>query len=57
MSTNEYLTRMHMALESVSMAISDLERVDGMESVKQALRMCASEITEEMSELMSLEEV
>ena len=57
MSNGEYLTRMHLALESISMAISDLNEIDGLESVKAELKNCASEIATEMKELMSLEDV
>ena len=56
MSTNEYLTRLHMARESLSMAIQDLNQVDGLVAVKEELKNCASEIESEMAELMSLEE-
>jgi len=56
MSNGEYLTRLHMARESISQAIQDLNQVDGLESVKEELRNCASEIESEMSELMSLED-
>jgi hypothetical protein len=56
MSNGEYLTRLHMARESISQAIQDLNQVDGLESVKAELRNCASEIESEMSELMSLED-
>ena len=57
MSTGEYLTRLIVALESISQAIQDLNQVDGLESVKAELKNCASEIESEMSELLSLEEV
>ena len=57
MSTNEYLTRLHMARESLSQAIQDLNQVDGMVAVKEELKNCASEIESEISELLSLEEV
>ena len=57
MSTGEYLTRLHMARESISQAIQDLNQVDGLVAVKEELRNCASEIESEMSELLSLEEV
>jgi len=56
MSTGEYLTRLHMARESISQAIQDLNQVDGLLSVKEELRNCASEIESEMSELLSLED-
>jgi hypothetical protein len=56
MSTGEYLTRLHMARESISQAIQDLNQVDGLISVKAELRNCASEIESEMSELLSLED-
>lgn len=56
MSTGEYLTRLHMARESISQAIQDLNQVDGLVAVKEELRNCASEIESEMSELMSLED-
>lgn len=55
MSTGEYLTRLHLARESISQAIQDLNQIDGLESVKAELRNCASEIESEMSELLSLE--
>jgi len=57
MSTGEYLTRLHMARESLSMAIQDLNQVDGLVAVKEELRNCASELESEISELMSMEEV
>ena len=57
MSNGEYLTRLHMARESISQAIQDLNQVDGLVAVKEELRNCASEIESEMSELLSLEEV
>ena len=56
MSTGEYLTRLIVALESISQAIQDLNQVDGLESVKAELKNCASEIESEMSELLSLED-
>jgi hypothetical protein len=56
MSNGEYLTRLHMARESISQAIQDLNQVDGLESIKAELRNCASEIESEMSELLSLED-
>ena len=56
MSNGEYLTRLHMARESISQAIQDLNQVDGLVAVKEELRNCASEIESEMSELMSLED-
>jgi len=56
MSNGEYLTRLHMARESISQAIQDLNQVDGLTAVKEELRNCASEIESEMSELMSLED-
>lgn len=56
MSTGEYLTRLHMARESISQAIQDLNQVDGLTSVKEELKNCASEIESEMSELLSLED-
>ena len=56
MSTGEYLTRLHLARESILQALADLSRVDGLESVKAELKNCASEIGSEMSELMSLED-
>ena len=56
MSNGEYLTRLHMARESISQAIQDLNQVDGLVAVKEELRNCASEIESEMAELMSLEE-
>lgn len=56
MSTREYLTRLRMARESLSMAIQDLNQVDGLESVKAELKNCASEIDSEIDELMSLED-
>ena len=57
MSTGEYLTRLHLARESISQAIQDLNQVDGLVAVKEELRNCASEIESEISELLSLEEV
>lgn len=57
MSNGEYLTRLHLARESISQAIQDLNQVDGLVAVKEELRNCASEIESEMSELLSLEEV
>lgn len=57
MSNGEYLTRLHMARESISQAIQDLNQVDGLVAVKEELRNCASEIESEMSELLSLEDV
>lgn len=56
MSTGEYLTRLHMARESISQAIQDLNQVDGLVAVKAELRNCASEIESEMCELLSLED-
>jgi hypothetical protein len=56
MSNGEYLTRLHMARESISQAIQDLNQVDGLVAVKEELRNCASEIESEMSELLSLED-
>ena len=56
MSTGEYLTRLHLARESISQAIQDLNQVDGLTSVKAELKNCASEIESEMSELLSLED-
>lgn len=56
MNTGETLTVMHIALMSVSKAVSDLNQIDGLESVKEELRNCASEIESEMSELLSLED-
>jgi hypothetical protein len=56
MSNGEYLTRLHMARESLSQAIQDLNQVDGLVAVKEELRNCASEIESEMSELLSLED-
>lgn len=57
MTNGEYLTRLHMARESISQAIQDLNQVDGLVAVKEELRNCASEIESEMSELLSLEDV
>ena len=57
MSNGEYLTRLHMARESISQAIQDLNQVDGLVAVKEELRNCASELESEISELMSMEEV
>ncbi len=57
MSNGETLTVMHIALMSVSKAVSDLNQLDGYESVKEELRNCASEIATEMKALMDLEEV
>jgi hypothetical protein len=56
MTNGEYLTRLHMARESISQAIQDLNQVDGLVAVKEELRNCASEIESEMSELLSLED-
>jgi hypothetical protein len=56
MSTGEYLTRLHLARESISQAIQDLNQVDGLVAVKEELMNCASEIESEMSELLSLED-
>jgi hypothetical protein len=56
MTNGEYLTRLHLARESISQAIQDLNQVDGLVSVKEELRNCASEIESEMSELLSLED-
>jgi len=56
MSNGEYLTRLHLARESISQAIQDLNQVDGLVAVKEELRNCASEIESEMSELLSLED-
>ena len=56
MSTGEYLTRLIVALESISQAIQDLNQVDGLVAVKEELKNCASEIESEMSELLSLED-
>lgn len=55
MSNGETLTVMHIALMSVSKAVSDLNQIDGLESVKEELRNCASEIATEMKALMDLE--
>lgn len=56
MTNGEYLTRLHLARESISQAIQDLNQVDGLVAVKEELRNCASEIESEMSELLSLED-